>query len=62
MQQLQLAAQICDQLSRADAGSATYPAEDWLAQCDAIAERIGGTFDSAADLRAIRDESPAVQE
>jgi hypothetical protein len=28
----------------------------WLADCDAVAEAVEGEFDSAADLRAIREE------
>jgi hypothetical protein len=28
----------------------------WLAECDAVAESIEGEFDSAKDLRQIREE------
>jgi len=28
----------------------------WLAQCEKVAERWDGTFESAADLRRLRDE------
>ena len=31
-------------------------AEAWIAQCDQVAELWKGEFDSAADLRRIRDE------
>ncbi len=30
--------------------------DSWIAQCDQVAERWEGEFDSAADLRRIRDE------
>ncbi len=30
--------------------------EAWLAECDRVAEQWEGTFDSAADLRRMRDE------
>lgn len=30
--------------------------EAWLAACDAVAESVPGEFDSAEDLRRIRDE------
>jgi hypothetical protein len=30
--------------------------EAWLAACDEVAEQIQGEFDSAADLRQIREE------
>ena len=36
-----------DSLTKADA---------WLADCDAVAEAVEGEFDSAADLRVIREE------
>ncbi len=36
------------------ASSAKFDA--WLAECDRVAELWEGTFDSAADLRRLRDE------
>ena len=64
-EQLKLVARICEQLS------ATVTAESdeerarrerltqvdaWLAECDTVAESIEGEFDSAEELRQIRQE------
>ena len=67
-EQLKLVAYIAEQLS---AAPLAVPAEEireqtqrthlaevdaWLAECDAVAENIEGEFDSAKDLRQIREE------
>ncbi len=63
--QLKLVAHVCEQLSTA---LPTVSPEErrrkerltkvdvWLAECDEVAELWEGEFDSAADLRRIRDE------
>ena len=66
--QLKLVAYIAGQLSAVPRVVATEEVEEqtrrariaevdaWLAECDAVAESIEGEFDSAADLRKIREE------
>lgn len=62
---LKLAAYICEQLSAmppVDSDEETAQREQlaqvdaWLAECDAVAASIEGEFDSAEDLRQIREE------
>ena len=68
-ERLQLVAHICQQLSTAlTAEPAAESSEErarqerltkleaWLAECDKVAELWEGEFDSAADLRRMRDE------
>jgi hypothetical protein len=67
-EQLKLVAYIAEQLSAAPlAGPAEEIREQtqrihlvevdaWLAECDAVAESIEGEFDSAEELRQIREE------
>lgn len=68
-EQLRLVAHVCEQLSTTlPAVSPEESAEEqaqrervaqldaWLAECDEVAELWEGEFDSAADLRRIRDE------
>lgn len=65
-EQLQLLARISERLRRiftvqdtdAERQRREYAAqvEAFLAACDAVAEQIEGQFDSAADLRQIREE------
>jgi len=67
-EQLKLMAYIAEQLSAAPLVVPTKEIEEqpqrtrlaevdaWLAECDAVAESIGGEFDSAEDLRQIREE------
>ena len=64
-EQLKLIAHICEQLS-ATANSVAdkrnleqdqmAQVDAWLAECDAVAESIDGEFDSAKDLREIRED------
>lgn len=61
--QLKLAAQIYEKHSQEKRGEnkpvdAKRLAEidAWLAECDAVAESIEGHFDSARDIRQIREE------
>lgn len=61
-EQLKLAVRICEQVSR-EANSAQMlrqpkkaQREAALAYCDAVAEQIPGEFDSAEDLRQMREE------
>lgn len=66
-QQLRLLSDISDRLSRLQL-TARQPGdgrkrheyaarvETWLADCDKVAEQIEGDFDSAEDLREIREE------
>ncbi len=66
---LKLAAHICEQLSTAPSGAASedrarkhegreVPGDlgAWLAERERVADLWDGEFDSAADLRRIRDE------
>ena len=68
-ERLKLAAHICEQLSTAPSQAASedrarkqggreVPGElgAWLAECERVAELWSGEFDSAEDLRRIRDE------
>lgn len=67
-EQLKLVAYIAEQLSATplvvpmrkteEQAQRTYLEEvdAWLAECDAVAESIDGQFDSAQDLRRIREE------
>ena len=67
-EQLKLAAYITGQLSAIPLVAPTGEIEEqarsvrlaevdaWLAECDAVAEGIEGEFDSAEDLRQIREE------
>ena len=68
-ERLQLVAHLCQQLSSAlTAEPAPESSEEraqqeplarleaWLAECDKVAELWEGEFDSAADLRRMRDE------
>ncbi len=64
-EQLKLAALICEQVSR-EADSAQILQQSRksqrraaLAHCDAVAEQIPGEFDSAEDLRRMREERTA---
>lgn len=66
---LKLAAHICEQLSAVPSGAASedralkqegreVPGDvgAWLSECERVADLWDGKFDSAADLRRIRDE------
>ncbi|MBC8235741.1 hypothetical protein H8E77_39845 [bacterium] len=67
-EQLKLMAYIAGQLSTIPLAASTREIEEqtkqarlaevdaWLAECDAVAESIEGEFDSAEDLRQIREE------
>jgi hypothetical protein len=67
-EQLKLVAYIAEQLSTTPLVVPTREVEEqtqraclvevdaWLAECDAVAESIEGEFDSAEDLRQIREE------
>ena len=67
-EQLKLVAYIAGQLSVVPLVAPTRETEEqtprarlaevdaWLAECDAVAESIEGEFDSADDLRQIREE------
>jgi hypothetical protein len=63
-EQLKLIAHICEQLSAtansvADERNLEHQvaqADAWLAECDAVAESIEGEFDSAKDIREIRED------
>jgi len=67
-EQLRLMAYIAGQLSATPLVAPTREIEEqirqarlvevdaWLAECDAVAESIKGEFDSAEDLRQIREE------
>jgi len=68
-ERLQLVAHVCEQLSatlpaitmerqatdQQEQGH-TAKLQQWLAECDAVAELWTGEFDSAADVRRMRDE------
>ena len=64
-ERLKLVAHICEQLSTVpiaerDGEKARRErlaqVDAWLAECDAVAESIEGEFDSAKDIRLIREE------
>ena len=68
-EQLKLAARICDQLSAFPPVTVSEDSTEerarqeqlakldaWLAECEEVAALWEGEFDSAADLRRIRDE------
>jgi hypothetical protein len=64
-EQLKLAARICERLSETsgsasakdrDVAARLAEADAWLAECDAVAESIEGEFDSAEDIRQIRED------
>jgi hypothetical protein len=64
-EQLNLMAYICECLSARVIGENDHEktrqerltqVESWLAECDAVAESIEGEFDSAEDMRQIREE------
>jgi hypothetical protein len=64
-ERLRLVVHICEELSampimesyeeKARRGRLAQ-VDAWLAECDAVAESIEGEFDSAADIRQIREE------
>jgi hypothetical protein len=62
---LKLIAHICEQLSKSEVKGAHVgevekerlsEVDAWLAECDEVAQSIEGEFDSAEDLRTIRQE------
>ncbi|MBM4080629.1 MAG: hypothetical protein FJ278_13080 [Planctomycetes bacterium] len=64
-QQLRLVARVSEQLSASAAmerrrkkavQKRVAEVKEWLAECDAVAESIEGKFDSAADIRQIRED------
>lgn len=60
-EQLKLVAHICERLSNTQIAEQRgqgrlAQVEAWLAECDAVAASIKGTFDSADDIREIREE------
>jgi hypothetical protein len=64
-ERLKLVARICEQLSVAPMAKndeeearreQLAQVDTWLTECDAVAEEIEGEFDSAEDLRQIREE------
>ncbi len=70
-EQLKLIAEISERLSVepliSPSGENDYQQEEresltradaWIAECDRVASMWEGEFDSAADLRRIRDEEP----
>lgn len=62
-EQLELAAYICEHVRQAVPApappAAKFSVEEYLAQCDALAEQIEGEFDSVEDMRKIREERMA---
>ncbi len=63
-EQLELAAYICEHVRHVVPAPAATPRpkfsmEEYLAQCDALAEQIEGEFDSVDDIRKIREERSA---
>lgn len=56
-EQLKLAARICERLSTTEKTDKEVRREQlaWLRECDALAKQIPGRFDSAGDLREIRN-------
>ena len=69
LEQLKLAARICDQLSVSPVAAPLEQStkdwvrqerlaklDAWLDECEKVAARWDGEFDSAADLRRIRNE------
>ncbi|MDI6792211.1 MAG: hypothetical protein QME81_05010 [bacterium] len=64
-ERLKLVAHVCEQLSvmptmESDEEKARRErlaqVDAWLAECDTVAESIEGKFDSAGDIRQIREE------
>lgn len=64
-ERLKLVAHICEQLSAtqtAESGEEKArrgrlaQVDAWLSECDTVAESIEGAFDSAEDIRQIREE------
>ncbi len=62
-ERLKLVARICEHLSAtATVGGTAAVTEHlahvdaWLMECDAVAANIEGEFDSAADVRQVREE------
>ncbi|MGQ9627758.1 MAG: hypothetical protein ACUVV0_12750 [Anaerolineae bacterium] len=62
-ERLKLVARICEQLSavaQSDEEKARrerlVQVDAWMAECDSVAESIEGDFDSAEDIRQIREE------
>lgn len=65
LEQLKLVAHVCEQLSTTVAVESDEEkaqrerlaqVDAWLAECDTVAESIEGEFDSAEELRQIRQE------
>jgi hypothetical protein len=56
-EQLKLAARICERVSTAGKSEKDLRREQlaWLRECDRLAKEIHGSFDSARDLREIRN-------
>lgn len=62
-ERLKLVARICEQLSAVAHSNEEKARRErlvqvdaWLAECDSVAESIEGDFDSAEDIRQIREE------
>ena len=64
-ERLKLVAYICEQLSATQTAEGDEEearrerlaqVDAWLAECDTVAESIEGEFDSAEDIRQIREE------
>jgi hypothetical protein len=64
-EQLKLMSHLCEQLSVKQTSvtdeeqarrERLAQVDAWLAECDAVAESIEGEFDSAEDIRQIREE------
>lgn len=64
-ERLKLVAHICEQLSATPTAESDeeksrrerlVQVDAWLAECDTVAESIEGEFDSAEDIRQIREE------
>lgn len=64
-ERLKLVAHICEQLSATKMAESDEEkvrqerlaqVDAWLAECDTVAESIEGEFDSAEDIRQIREE------
>ncbi|MBI4639748.1 MAG: hypothetical protein HY731_03590 [Candidatus Tectomicrobia bacterium] len=65
LERLKLVAHICEQLSVTQIAESDkektrrerlVQVDAWLAECDTVAESIEGEFDSAEDIRQIREE------
>jgi len=56
-EQLKLAARICERVSTTGRSEKELRREQlaWLRECDRLAKEIPGSFDSARDLREIRN-------